>query len=275
MLVFLKLGGSLITDKREAETPRLDVIERLAGEIASAQRADPSLRLIVGHGSGSFGHVHGRKYGTRDGVRDAAGWYGYAAVGDAAARLNRIVITALLHAGIAAWNIQPGATLRCEDGRVVQGPEETVAMALERGLTPVVHGDVALDSMRGGTIVSTEEIFERLADALQPTRIVLAGEVDGIFTADPQLNPAAQPIPSITPETLAAVAMGLGSSHGVDVTGGMRAKVMQSLAMVSRHPGMEIVVCSGMEVDHVRSALAGAQVGTRIYMQDNAYEVSA
>jgi isopentenyl phosphate kinase len=99
--------------------------------------------------------------------------------------------------------------------------------------------------------------------------------VDGIFTADPQLDPTAQPIASITPETLAAVVAGLGSSHGVDVTGGMYAKVMQSLAMVQRHPGLEIVVCSGMKAAHVRRALAGAAVGTRISVQEQAQPVSA
>ncbi|HAJ34094.1 MAG TPA: uridylate kinase [Chloroflexi bacterium] len=267
MLVFLKLGGSLITDKRAAETPRLAVIERLAQEIAAAQQADPALQLVIGHGSGSFGHVYGRRYGTRDGVYDAAGWYGYAAVGDAAARLNRLVTAALLRAGIPAWSIQPGALLRCADGRVVQGMEATVTAALARGLTPVVFGDVALDAVRGGTIVSTEEIFEGLVDALTPTRIVLAGEVDGIFTADPQLDPNAQPITVITPATLSAVVEGLGSSHGVDVTGGMRAKVQQSLAMVERQPGLEIIVCSGLEAGHVQAALAGAPVGTRIVAQ--------
>jgi len=267
MLAFLKLGGSLITDKREAETPRLAVIDRLAQEIAAVQQADPALRLVIGHGSGSFGHVYGRKYGTRDGVRDAAGWYCYAATGDAAARLNRLVTAALLRAGIAAWSIQPGAQVRCADGRIVQGPETTVELALARGLTPVVFGDVALDAVRGGTIVSTEEIFDRLVDVLAPARIVLAGEVDGIFTADPQLDPAAQPIAEITPATLAAVADSLGSSHGVDVTGGMRAKVLQSLAMVTRQPTLEIVVCSGLEADHVQTALGGAAVGTRIFTQ--------
>jgi isopentenyl phosphate kinase len=276
MLVFLKLGGSLITDKRAAETPRLAVITRLAQEIAAARRTDPALQLVIGHGSGSFGHLHGRKYGTRDGVHDAAGWYGYAATGDAAARLNRIVIAALLEAGIPAWSIQPGALIRCEDGRIVAGSEATVELALARGLAPVVYGDVALDTVRGGTIVSTEEIFDRLADELKPARIVLAGEVDGIFTADPQLDPAARPIAEITPATLAAIAGGLGSSHGVDVTGGMRAKVMQSLAMVQRHPGMEIVVCSGLEVGHVEAALAGAAVvGTRIHAQAARHTVSA
>ena len=98
-----------------------------------------------------------------------------------------------------------------------------------------------------------------------PQRIVLAGEVDGIYTADPLLDPAAQRIPTINPASLAEIAGGLGASHGVDVTGGMRAKVVQALAMVERLPGLEIVVCSGMEAGHLQQALAGAAVGTRIH----------
>ncbi len=64
-LVFLKLGGSLITDKRRPEAPRLDVIRQVAATIAAALRRYPTLRLLIGHGSGSFGHVYGRRYGTR------------------------------------------------------------------------------------------------------------------------------------------------------------------------------------------------------------------
>jgi len=109
---------------------------------------------------------------------------------------------------------------------------------------------------------------------LPPARIVLAGEVDGIFTADPLLDPTAQPIPAITPDTVSAIAAGLGRSHGVDVTGGMYAKVMQSLAMVQRHPALQIVVCSGLKAGHVQAALTGAPVGTRIDAQATSRAVS-
>ena len=53
---FLKLGGSLITDKSRPQTARLDVLERLASEIAQAYHKHPDLSLVIGHGSGSFGH---------------------------------------------------------------------------------------------------------------------------------------------------------------------------------------------------------------------------
>ena len=265
--VFAKLGGSLITDKRRAEATRPEVIERLAQEIAEARRIKPDLRLVVGHGSGSFGHVYGQRYGTRNGVHTTAQWYGYAVTADAAARLNRIVVGALLAAGLPAWSIQPGASLRCVDGRVVDGPLDAVATALARGLTPVVYGDVALDDVRGGTIASTEEIFTWLAGPLRPQRLVLAGEVDGVYTADPLQRPDAQRIPVISQATLADVTRSLGASHGVDVTGGMAAKVQQALEMARHVPSLaSVVICSGLIVGNLLAALTEDEVsvGTRL-----------
>ena len=129
-MIYVKLGGSLITDKRQAETPRLDVMARLAEEIQAARTAQPGLQLVLGHGSGSFGHVVAARHGTRQGVATSAEWAGFAEVADSAARLNRVVMAALLAAGAPAWSIQPSVALRCDDGRVTAGPEATVAAAL-------------------------------------------------------------------------------------------------------------------------------------------------
>jgi isopentenyl phosphate kinase len=266
-LTFLKLGGSLITDKRQREQPRLEIIQRLAHEIGEARQLDPALRLVIGHGSGSFGHVYGQRYGTRAGVATPEQWYGFAATGDAAARLNRLVTAALLAAQLPAWSIQPGAALRCVDGRVVEGPLHSIQQALAHGLLPVIFGDVALDDQRGGTIASTEEIFEWLAHHLPPRRLLLVGEVDGVYTADPHMDPQAVRIAEITPATFATVRRGLGGSHGMDVTGGMAAKVEQALALVRAHRGLEVIICSGLRADEVRQALLAekSQVGTRIH----------
>lgn len=40
--------------------------------------------------------------------------------------------------------------------------------ALDAGLVPVIHGDVAFDEERGGTVASTEEIFSYLAREMAP-----------------------------------------------------------------------------------------------------------
>ncbi len=78
--IFLKLGGSLITDKTKVEHARQSVIRRLAREIKAAREARPDLHIGLGHGSGSFGHVAAKKHGTRQGVKDRSGWLGYAEV---------------------------------------------------------------------------------------------------------------------------------------------------------------------------------------------------
>jgi isopentenyl phosphate kinase len=265
-LIFLKLGGSLITDKRQTETVRHAVLTRLAAEVAAVRQANPHLRLIVAHGSGSFGHVHAKRYGTRAGVHTPAEWLGFALTADAAARLNRIVISALLQAGVPAWSLQPSAWLRCVDGQIRSGMIDNIHQALACGLVPVVFGDVALDDVRGGTIASTEEIFEWLAWQLLPQRILLAGEVDGIYTADPQLDATAQRIPTMTPHTFAQLQAAVGASHGVDVTGGMAAKVDQSLRMIAQIPTLTITICSGLLPGHLQQALLAptGAIGTRI-----------
>jgi len=266
MTIFVKLGGSLLTDKRAQEMPRQEVIERLAQEIQRARLEQPDLRIVLGHGSGSFGHLYASVHGTRMGVADAKQWFGFAQTADAAARLNRIVVAALLAAGVPAWSIQPSVALRCVDGHVGAGPDTPVAMALARGLLPVVFGDVALDSVLGGTIASTEEIFQSLDDMLLPSEIILAGEVQGIYNADPLLNPSAELIPSVTTQSFAAIRSGLSGSHGVDVTGGMVAKVTQAMGWIAKRPQLSVLICSGLEPDNLYHALIGAReaVGSRL-----------
>jgi len=265
--IFLKLGGSLITDKRKPESARYTVIQQVAEQIVQAREQNPALQLVIGHGSGSFGHHHAKRYGTRLGVKTTEEWMGFAQTSDAASRLSRIVTQVLLEAGLPVWSIQPSVALRCTDGVITAGPEQAVQRAMARGLIPLIHGDVALDCMRGGTIVSTEEIFEWLATSLQPKRLILIGEVDGIYTADPLLDSMAQQIPLITPETMRTIADKLGASHGVDVTGGMVAKVERSLAMVQHHDSLqEVLICSGLIKDQLLTTLLEPErnIGTRI-----------
>lgn len=265
-LVFLKLGGSLLTDKTRPEALRADVLARLAAEIAAAREQRPDLRLLVGHGSGSYGHVTASRYGTRAGVRTAEEWRGYAETARSAAELNRLVLDALWQAGMPVLRIQPSASARCYDGELVGMDARPVIVALERGLAPVVYGDVALDDVRGGTIVSTEQIFSWLAPRLQPARVILVGEVAGVLTVDPASAQPAQVIPEIHPDMLPDLAQALGGSRGVDVTGGMVAKVQAMLALVAAAPSCGVRVVSGLVPGLVRDVLIDPtlQAGTLI-----------
>jgi isopentenyl phosphate kinase len=261
-LQFVKLGGSLITDKDAAQaTLRPDVLSRLVDEIAAAQKADPTLRILLGHGSGSFAHRPAKEHGTRAGVHDAAGWQGFVEVWRQAAALNRLVMDALASAGIHALAFPPSAAAVAEDGRIATWPIEGIKAALDAGLLPVVYGDVAFDSQRGGTILSTEDLFIFLADAFSPQRILLAGDEDGIYADYPARQ---RLLPTLRRDTAAQIGASLGGAAGADVTGGMAVKVDLMLDLLDQNPGLDIRIFSGLEPGNLQRTLAGEAIGTRL-----------
>ncbi len=265
MLTLLKLGGSLITDKQIENHYREDEARRIAQEIVQAHAKMPELRLIIGHGSGSFGHVAAKKHGTMQGVSTPEQWRGFAEVAATAAALNAYLAQTLFAAGIPLWRIQPSASAVAVSGVIAYMDLNPIRAAIEHGLVPLVYGDVALDEVRGGTIISTETIFTYLTQQLEIDRIVLAGEVDGVLDENGVV------IPEITPTNFDQYAHLLGGSRGTDVTGGMLTKVSDMLKLVQYKKGLRVSIVNGLTSTVIQQALEGEQgVGTLIYADDAA-----
>ena len=262
MLYFLKLGGSLITDKNTTSTARKDTLRRLAAEIADALKLRTDLQLLIGHGSGSFGHIPASKYGTRQGVNSAEKWWGFVEVFREARALNQIVLEALLEAGLPVIAFPPSAAIIAQDGAIQSWDTQPLQAALAIGLIPLVNGDVIFDTQRGGTILSTEELFTHLAVKLAPQRILLAGIEAGVWRDHPACT---QLLESITPSAYNSDNSGLGGSAAVDVTGGMRQKVEIMLSLATRLPGLKSLIFSGEEPGLVYQALLGDLPGTCIH----------
>lgn len=266
-LVLLKLGGSIITEKTQPNTPNMEVLRRLAVEIKSALDArGGELRLIIGHGSGSFGHVAAAKYKTIQGDLGPESWLGLVEVAAAASRLNRIVMDVLLEAGIPAIQFQPFASARTRKKQLMYMETYSLKAVLEHGLVPVVYGDTAIDAVQGMNIVSTEKIFDNLARELNPERILLASDVDGVYIGDPKTNPDAELVEDIDSSNWDDVAESLGGSQAEDVTGGMLAKVRDMYHLTLAMPPMQAMIFSGLIPGQVENALAGnaADFGTLI-----------
>ena len=273
-LAFLKLGGSLITDKMRPYTPLLDVMDDLARQVAASLRSQPNLRLVIGHGAGSFGHVAASEYKTRDGYprpsplihreRDTTEdnyWKGFAEVWYQAASLNRYVMEALHKAGLRTIALPPSSSVIASDGRVSVWETTPIRMALAAGMVPVIFGDVVFDEVRGGTILSTENLFSYLVKALDPERILLAGIEEAVWEDFPART---RPIERITPQSFEEIKQGVGKSAAADVTGGMDAKVRQMLALVEENPGLKIQIFSGTQPDNLIHSLLGERLGTEI-----------
>jgi isopentenyl phosphate kinase len=258
-IVLLKLGGSLITDKDRPYTARLDKLTELAGELKAARNTNPDLLLILGHGSGSFGHVAAKKHGTRDSVRTAEQWMGFAEVRFQAAELNRFVMQALINASVPAISFPPSSSLISNDRKVIHHNVLTIRKSFDAGILPVVHGDVAFDETRGGTILSTEDVFTFLVDQFSPSRILLAGIEAGVWADFPART---RLVKQIQIEDYEKTQAGIGGSASTDVTGGMKAKVEEMLALIQKNHGLTVQIFSAEENGHLTRALNGENVGT-------------
>jgi len=270
-LVLLKLGGSLITDKRSEDAARHGEIRRLAGEIAEALGSPgPDLpALLLGHGSGSFGHVAARRHGFSggSGADPGARLRGAAAVQAKAAELHRIVVAALAEAGVPAFSAAPSSFLVARAGRPVDVAAAPIAQALASGLVPVVYGDVVLDRESGAAICSTESVLAALAAALpergfRPVRAAWLGETDGVLGLD------GATIPEIRPGRADAALAAAGGAAGADVTGGMAHRVETALLLARR--GVESWIADGRRPGQVARALGGLPAGGTRVVPDRA-----
>jgi len=146
-LFFLKLGGSLITDKTRPLTPRIETIQRLATEIVQALRDNQTMQLLIGHGSGSFGHAVAERYKTQT---------------------NQIIYQHLSEAGLPIMAFPPSSGVIAAGKQIQSWDISALETALSHGVIPLVQGDVVFDTELGGTILSTETLFRHLAGFLHP-----------------------------------------------------------------------------------------------------------
>lgn len=263
-LTLLKLGGSLITDKERAARPdrpadgraRTEVIRRLAGEIAGAL---PRGGLVLGHGSGSFGHVAAERHRVHAGLTPE-NRAGVGHVQQRAAELHRLVVQALAEAGAAPFSIAPSSALVTAGGRPAEVCVEPILLALSGGLLPVVYGDVAMDRERGVAIASTETVFLALDAELRGrgvpvARALWAGATDGVLDA------AGHRLAEIRAD--GAPPRSAGGAAGTDVTGGMRHRVEAALEL-ARH-GVPSLIFDGTVPGRLTAALRGNEVaGTAV-----------
>ncbi|MGC8817162.1 MAG: isopentenyl phosphate kinase [Candidatus Hadarchaeum sp.] len=255
--VIVKLGGSVITDKRKPFTVKRAVIRRLARELKEVWEP-----LVIVHGGGSFGHPLALKYRIAEGYRHRKQLIGISHTHLAMERLNRHLIEALQSEGIPAMACQPSACTLTANGRIESMDLRPLRKMLALGLVPVLYGDVVLDAAQGVSILSGDQMVSYLARKLGASRVVLGVDVDGVFTSCPKKDSRARLLRVITPEDVELVQSMEKEARG-DVTGGMRAKVQELLELARL--GIEAEIVNAARPNVLREALKGKRgLGTMI-----------
>lgn len=126
----------------------------------------------------------------------------------------------------------------------------------------------AMPILNENDTVSTEEIIigdndtlaAIVATSIGADKLILLSDIDGLYTADPHVNPDAKLIDHIGEinEEVWALA---GASLSGQGTGGMVTKLRA--AKMCMDAGCEMVICNGAEPENLYAAVEGRPVGTK------------
>jgi isopentenyl phosphate kinase len=251
--VVLKLGGSLVTRKKEVEKLRPKVIARLAAELATVS----DVPVVLLHGAGSFGHPGAKRFGLANppqrNDRRSERTRGAAIVATEVRRLHLAILRELVAAGLRPLSVPMATHARNRGGTLASIDASPIEDALERGAMPVTFGDVVPDDDWGFSILSADTIAEALVPLLRPARVVFATDVPGILEKDRGARRAI--IEEVTDDVVSSLP---STGAGQDVTGGIRGKAT-AMRRIAR-AGVDAVLISGLTDGAVARAIRGESV---------------
>jgi len=137
----------------------------------------------------------------------------------------------------------------------------TLLELLALGALPVVNENdtVAVDELKLGDNDNLAAIVAALVDA---DALFIATDIDGLYSADPQRDAAAQPVAEVLELTPTVLAMA-GGSRSLAGTGGMRTKLQA--AQKAAAAGIDTFLFNGRSGDVLSALAQGRLYGTRLH----------
>ena len=137
----------------------------------------------------------------------------------------------------------------------------TVLGLLERRVVPIINENdvVAVEELAGDIFGDNDTLSALVANQVDADLLVMLGAIEGLYTADPRLDPDAQLIPVVERLNENIESLG-GPSLTTMGRGGMVTKLEAArLAMAS---GVDVVIAAGLERDVITRLAAGESIGT-------------
>jgi len=225
-LIILKLGGSSITKKADNKFEMdYNTLNRSALEIKNAIDKNPKLKIILVCGVGPFGHTNVTTYNLNGKIETQEQEKGVEKTKQDCAYVGSETVKALEKVGLYAKLILGTDICVQNERKVVSFNLEEYKKCLEEGIIPITTGTMVLDQSFKWSVMSGDQVIAQTAKHLNPKKVLMGTDVDGIFTADPKKDKTAKFIEEITKENLEEVLAQCGESSSVDVTGGMKGKL--------------------------------------------------
>ena len=231
-MTVVKLGGSVISDKKVDFSYRADVVVSLARAVSSSKE-----RVVLVHGGGSFGHPLAKRYRLSSSTAKVSS-EGVSETRSAMFDLDGRVCSSLLEGGLKPYAFSPFPLLSAAGKKGVAW----LSQLMDAGLTPVTFGDV-VKADDGFRVISGDTISRELSMSLHAARCIFVMDVDGILDSNGRV------IESLRRDQ----ARGLVGQRSSDATGGIGLKVREAVKIA--RSGTEVAFVSGFRPGEFSKAL--------------------
>jgi isopentenyl phosphate kinase len=247
--VIIKLGGSVITDKRLAFRANIRSMHRIAKEVARIRA-----RLVLLNGAGSFGHIPVKRFGLDKGFsRNKT--RAFAETKLQLLRLQEMLVSVLSRHGVPVVPFVPSGFMIARSGRLYRAELAPIREFLRRELVPLFGGDLVPDLEDGWRVVSADQMAAWIAPRIGASIIIYGTDVDGLYSSDPKVHKESRLLEEISCHEIPRIAGSALGSRTPDVTAGMQGKLFE--AEHAARKGVEVVIMNLRRPEDLHSILKG------------------
>ena len=137
----------------------------------------------------------------------------------------------------------------------------TLLALLDRDVVPIINENdvVAVEELAGNVFGDNDTLSAMVANIVDADLLVLLGDIEGLYTRDPHLDPGARLVPIVKRISDDVETMG-GPSWKDNGRGGMATKL--DAARLATSSGINVVIASGLELDVITRLVNGESIGT-------------
>ena len=234
-MILIKLGGSIITNKEKALSPRRKVIGNMIKNLKKIK--EPT---IIVHGGGSYGHYWSVKYDmhTKERKYDLRG---VSIVKNSMIELNKIILDLMIKNRLSPYCLPP--TDFMSGNKPISKKVTEIEKISKSGMIPVTFGDALWYGQNKTYILSGDKIMTHLAKILKPRLTIFALNEDGLYS-DLKSKKLIRELKGERPVI---------SGNKMDVTGGMTRKVEEATKIAKT--GLKVFFVNGNKPERIVKAV--------------------